>query len=165
MENASKALIIAGAILLSILIIALGIFVFNAAKGAVKTDQLDATEKATFNDPISQYEGNVQGSSVKSLLSHLISNAGANKTAGERLPDIKYVDNAGQGPTFNLAINPTTYKIGSSGGNFNIESTVANTQIEAMSQLRKQISNSHTYDVEVGFNDATGLIDEVIITY
>ena len=44
MENASKALIIAGAILLSILIIALGIFVFNAAKGAVNTDQLDATE-------------------------------------------------------------------------------------------------------------------------
>ena len=164
MENASKALIIAGAILLSILIIALGIFVFNAAKGAVKTDQLDATEKATFNDPISQYEGNVQGSSVKSLLSHLISNAGANKTAGERLPDIKYADDAGEGPTFTLAASDT-YKITTGGGNFKIESTVANTQIEAMSQLRKQISNSHTYDVEVGFNDATGLIDKVIITY
>ena len=92
MENASKALIIAGAILLSILIIALGIFVFNAAKGAIKTDQLDATEKATFNDPIAQYEGRQLGSSVKSLLSHLISNAGNNSDASERLPDVYYKD-------------------------------------------------------------------------
>ena len=162
MENASKALIIAGAILLSILIIALGIFVFNAAKGAVKTDQLDATEKATFNDPISQYEGSVQGSSVKALLSHLISNAGSNAKSGERLPDIKYVDK-GDGPTFTLTCN-AAYKIAGA-GQFTIVSNVQNTQIEGMSQLRKEISNSHTYDVEVGFDDATGLIDEIIITY
>ena len=32
MENASKALIIAGAILLAILIIALGVFIFNQSK-------------------------------------------------------------------------------------------------------------------------------------
>lgn len=33
MENASKALIIAGAILISILLISLGIVMFNASKG------------------------------------------------------------------------------------------------------------------------------------
>lgn len=37
MENASKALIIAGAILISILLISLGIIMFNASKGT--TDQ------------------------------------------------------------------------------------------------------------------------------
>ena len=35
METASKSLIIAGAILLSILIIALGVFIFNQAKSSI----------------------------------------------------------------------------------------------------------------------------------
>ena len=41
MENASKALIIAGAILISILLISLGIIMFNASKGT--TNQAGAT--------------------------------------------------------------------------------------------------------------------------
>ena len=39
MENASKALIIAGAILLSILIIAIGMFIYNSASSTI-TDSL-----------------------------------------------------------------------------------------------------------------------------
>ena len=50
MENASKALIIAGAILLSILIIALGIYVFNMAKSATNTNSLDELQIQAFND-------------------------------------------------------------------------------------------------------------------
>lgn len=41
MENASKALIIAGAILVSILLISLGIVMFNASKGT--SDQAGST--------------------------------------------------------------------------------------------------------------------------
>ncbi len=44
MENASKALIIAGAILISILLISLGIIMFNASKGT--TDQASGTANA-----------------------------------------------------------------------------------------------------------------------
>lgn len=44
MENASKALIIAGAILISILLISLGIIMFNASKGT--TDQANDTANA-----------------------------------------------------------------------------------------------------------------------
>lgn len=44
MENASKALIIAGAILISILLISLGIIMFNASKGT--TDQANRTANA-----------------------------------------------------------------------------------------------------------------------
>lgn len=40
MENASKALIIAGAILLSVLIISLGIMVYNNAKNTVGSANL-----------------------------------------------------------------------------------------------------------------------------
>ncbi len=44
MENASKALIIAGAILISILLISLGIIMFNSSKGT--TDQATSTANA-----------------------------------------------------------------------------------------------------------------------
>ena len=44
MENASKALIIAGAILIAILLISLGILVFKASSGT--TDQAKNTTKA-----------------------------------------------------------------------------------------------------------------------
>ena len=39
MENASKALIIAGAILISILLISLGIVMFNASKGTTRSSK------------------------------------------------------------------------------------------------------------------------------
>lgn len=68
MENASKALIIAGAILLSILIIALGVFVFNQAKSAVGNTGLSDQEVAAFNSKFDSYEGNQKGSSVKALI-------------------------------------------------------------------------------------------------
>ncbi len=150
MENASKALIIAGAILLSILIIALGIFVFNAAKGAVNTDQLDATEIQAFNEPITQYEGRQMGSQVKSLLGTLISNAGNNAESAERLPDIKYVK--GEGPTVDAAL-------------VNIVSNVANTGINNMSKLKSKIANSHYYEIEVFYDDSTGLVNKIVINY
>ena len=149
MENASKALIIAGAILLSILIIALGIFVFNAAKGAANTDQLDATEKQTFNGPLEQYEGKQIGSTVKKLLSDLISNAGTNKDADERLPDIEYKDSGRKGPAVNVN---------------KIVSNVANTKTGDMSKLRAKISNTHYYNVEIEYNDS-GLVSKFIINY
>lgn len=68
MENASKALIIAGAILLSILIIALGVFVFNQAKSAVGNTGLSDQEVAAFNSKFDSYEGKQKGSSVKALV-------------------------------------------------------------------------------------------------
>ena len=68
MENASKALIIAGAILLSILIIALGVFVFNQAKSAIGNTGLSDKEVAAFNSKFDSYEGKQKGSSVKALV-------------------------------------------------------------------------------------------------
>ena len=75
MENASKALIIAGAILLSILIISLGIMIFNSAKGAANTDQLQGVEISSFNEQFTQYEGEkVRGAQVNSLISQIRNN-------------------------------------------------------------------------------------------
>ena len=68
MENASKALIIAGAILLAILIIGLGIFVFSGAKEAMTDTGIDKQKIATYNAPFEAYVGNnVNGAKVRSL--------------------------------------------------------------------------------------------------
>lgn len=69
MENASKALIIAGAILLSILLISLGIMVYNQAIGVTDSDTLDEVSVTTHNNKFTQYEGtSVSATEVKALI-------------------------------------------------------------------------------------------------
>ena len=72
MENASKALIIAGAILLSILLISLGIMIFNQAQDTVNNSGMSQAEIATFNNQFLKYEGTQKGSVVKSLINEVI---------------------------------------------------------------------------------------------
>ncbi len=75
MENASKALIIAGAILLSILIISLGIMIFRQASGVVDSNAMDEVAVSTFNQKIKQYEGNnVRGANVNAMIDTIIQN-------------------------------------------------------------------------------------------
>lgn len=68
MENASKALIIAGAILLAILIISLGIMIYNQAAGVVNNNAMSEVEISSFNQKFEQYFGeHVRGANVKAL--------------------------------------------------------------------------------------------------
>ena len=69
MENASKALIIAGAILLAIVIISLGLVVVNNTRGTADSANLNEQEIQTFNAKFTPYEGvNISGTRVKTLL-------------------------------------------------------------------------------------------------
>lgn len=90
MENASKALIIAGAILLSILLISLGIFVFTQAQDTLGSINLDEQEVLAFNNKFLAYEGNIRGSQLKQLFNLVDSNnASANaEGATEKVIDI-----------------------------------------------------------------------------
>lgn len=73
MENASKALIIAGAILLAILLISLGIMIFGQASDTVTNNQLDGQEVTAYNNRFLKYEGNSRkGSEVKQLVNDAI---------------------------------------------------------------------------------------------
>lgn len=74
MENATKALIMAGAILIAILIISVGIIIFSSTKG-VTEQQKEATELATiesYNNQFTKYCGDrVKGSTVKDLINYV----------------------------------------------------------------------------------------------
>lgn len=85
MENASKALIIAGAILISILIVSLGVLIFNRMGGAAKeAANMDEQEVANFNSKITPYVGkNISGSQVNALIQLVISLDNSAKSSGD----------------------------------------------------------------------------------
>jgi len=74
MENASKALIIAGAILLSLLIIALGIRVYNKASSSSSNVNLTAQEISTHNARFEAYNGKQSGNQVIKLCNMIAMN-------------------------------------------------------------------------------------------
>ncbi len=74
MENASKALIIAGAILLAILIIALGVYIFNQAKSTTNMDELSNQQVQAHNNTFENYEGKINGTQAKALIDAIRNN-------------------------------------------------------------------------------------------
>ena len=81
MENASKALIIAGAILISILLISVGVLIMNSTGDTQKSveDQSKAIAIRTFNAQFTPYEGSDQSASqIRALKSAVQSSNGTN---------------------------------------------------------------------------------------
>ena len=69
MENASKALIIAGAILIAILLITIGIILINSGRDITDTGVagMQSQKIQTFNSQFTPYEGKKKGSELRSL--------------------------------------------------------------------------------------------------
>ena len=82
MENASKALVIAGAILISILLVSVGIMIFSGASGIFNQGRnaLSGQELELFNSQFTIYEGNMSGSQIQSLLAKVIASNASNST-------------------------------------------------------------------------------------
>lgn len=85
MENASKALIIAGAILISVLIVSLGVVIFSNMSGSAKqAANMDEQEISNFNSKITPYVGkNISGSQVNALIQLIISIDNSAVNSGE----------------------------------------------------------------------------------
>ena len=82
MDNASKALIMAGAILISIAIVGVGVFIFSSTSSITSSgqQQIDAAAAQTANSTIRQYTGNrVRGSTVKEFVEY-VATLNANQT-------------------------------------------------------------------------------------
>lgn len=76
MENASKALLIAGAILICILLIAISMYIYNSAQGTIATaaGQMAQQDKEMYNSMIKKYVGtSKKGSDVKQMINDVIS--------------------------------------------------------------------------------------------
>ena len=100
MENASKALIMAGAILIAIMIISLGILVFSRMSSSAKNAaNMDEHEITNFNSKLTPYIGqNVNGSQVNALIQLVISidNSAVSANDTTKTVSIEYpIDDAG----------------------------------------------------------------------
>lgn len=108
MENASKALIIAGAILISIILISIGIMVINNAQ--IVIDQsgkaLDRQAIETFNAPYVTYAGRQRGSTIKTLAQSIIAN---NATDPDNKIVVKYLNSEIEPSQVLTTISPTKY--------------------------------------------------------
>lgn len=82
MENASKALIIAGAILISILLISVGIIVMNAINDPVSQAGDSSASQAIeiFNSKFTAYTGEISGSTLRSAISTINASNGTDST-------------------------------------------------------------------------------------
>jgi hypothetical protein len=110
LENASKALIIAGAILLAILIIGLGVYIYRQAAGVIDTETMDQLVVSQFNAQFEPYLGNnVSGSNVKQLIKII----NASNRAKEDLPVTFKVDDQPDNDSSTIK-SGNTYKIESS---------------------------------------------------
>lgn len=104
MENASKALIIAGAILLAILIISLGIMILGKAQDTINGSGMSQSEVQAFNERLTKYEGKQRGSSVRSLIQEAVAANGSDESADlDRKVKVKGVD-----ALSGLSLNETT---------------------------------------------------------
>ncbi len=117
MENASKALIIAGAILLSILLISLGIMIFTQAQDVVTGSGMTEAQVSAFNDKFVKYEGDKKGTMVKSLIQEVLA-TNAESTENDGV-SVKVVLGSGEGvtnPSTNTIYNNRTYTVSLSYG-------------------------------------------------
>lgn len=138
MENASKALIIAGAILLSILIIALGMGVYTNANKTVGKSNMSAEEVNTFNSAFEIFEGEQKGSNVRSLINKInASNTAEGNTGDSRSIEILTTANA------NLSMPSGDTKVVSTAG---------------------AIKTNATYHVQFFYSATSGIIEQVLIS-
>lgn len=136
MENASKALIIAGAILLSILIIGLGMFIYQMASGAMENVNMDADKIRAYNSPFLAYEGtNVSGTQARALCDTVRNHNNAHLT-----------DPSQQVVLMNsTAVGVTT-------------APEENVEVSTITTVKTSLRAGKTYTVDFGYDSKTGYI-------
>ena len=138
MENASKALIIAGAILLSILIIGLGMAIYQQAAGAMNGANMDPTKIQAYNSEFLNYEGTQSGTQVRALLDTV------------RSHNLAHTDD----PSLNVTVMTST----AAGVTAAPTAVVTATDVN---NVKKTINAGKTYTVDFGYDANSGFIVEV----
>ena len=153
MENASKALLIAGAILICILLIAVAMYVYNSANATIKAagSQMSQQEKDMYNAKIKPYVGEgTKGSEVKSMIDNIISmnqeNVGEQgKFIGIRVGTDEITNYHEETALANACNAASVY-----GGDDDADNTEDNVHeaTQAMTALKSKINSQKSYIVE-----------------
>ena len=148
MENASKALIIAGSILIALVVISLGIVVFNNFKdGAQKNADLTDQEIGDFNSQFTRYSSeSIAGSQVNDLIQKVIAVNLASYNEGRADGD-RYV-------------NITFPSV--SGGEKKIEGSSSGLNEIPPTGFLNKVASNKMYKVELKYS--RGIVTEITVT-
>lgn len=141
MENASKALIIAGAILLSIAIIAIGMAVYNNAADSVSGTDMTSEQVTAYNSTFTSYEGSIRGSRAKTLVTTV------------RQHNLQASDDSEKIQVLTSGADNTEVAAGS----FDPPST------SDLQTLANTLQSGKTYNVSFGYDPSSGMITTVYI--
>ena len=143
MENASKALLIAGAILIAIVLITLGVLILGKGQEVAKEADMSATEISAFNAKFTQFEGDrVRGTVVKQLYREVLQHNLTND-AGKRVNITVSLASGSGTPTTIAALGKT----------------------DADKTLPAKVGDSgRVYKVSSSYDTNTGLISTISIT-
>lgn len=138
MENASKALIIAGAILLAISIIGIGMFIYSKSATTIQGTDFSTEQVAAYNQKFDNYLGTQSGSNVRALCdtirNHNLSNT----------DDLSKQIVVTKGSAASKTEPPT-----------------ALVTAGAVNTIKNSIKTSKMYDISFGYDKNTGYIIEV----
>ncbi|MDO5556802.1 MAG: hypothetical protein Q4G05_00955 [Clostridia bacterium] len=138
MENASKALIIAGAILLSILLIGIGVYIYSSANDVIKGMNMNDTEIQAFNSKFEAYEGTKSGSEVKALIDLV------------RTHNLSNVDDVSRQVSVVAAAATKVDDL--------VASDITGLKY---AELKNAVKASYTYTVNITYNKNSGLVTQV----
>ena len=148
MENASKALIIAGAIIISIMVISLAVLVFNRMGGEAKEQaNMDEEQIAAFNSKLTPYLGRQSGSQVNALIQYVIS---ANNSAVSSRDATKAI-------TITFPGNDTGIKV-------TTDPSTGGMSVTYGTGLKKVTTGSTSYYDVSGEHDTNGLLTTIKVT-
>ena len=155
MENASKALLIAGAILLAILIIAIGMFIYNSAQSTINNSMqsMSTQEVQAFNNEFMSFEGRQTGSNIKSMIGTLIANANTYRDEPTKTPGVIFdkVNNSNEAGKKQMEANVPA-------------ASEPQPYITSLNEIRNLVEPKHQYWVTIT-NQDNGLIDGIYVTY
>lgn len=158
MENTSKALLIAGAILIVILLIAVGMLVYSQSRGVIDTGvaQMSSAEINIFNAQFKDYEGIQQAKATVSLLQQIRNNNVMYKDDKSKWVEVLFV---------------TTHSIpGYENRGYNINTSSYNHMIGFFDKYipfidqNSSINNKGNKRYDIAFEYVEGLIKKVVIT-
>lgn len=152
MESPSKAMIIAAVVLLGILLIASGMFIYSSSKSNISEgeSQISEQEKTSFNKQWDTYEGIQSGTVVKAMIQKLMSNSDTNSSENSRLVSI-------------YCYYPTSSMADETG--FKVDNTNVKDYMEYLQDLRGKIETKHSYWIVMDYSTSTSLINQINIYY
>lgn len=139
MENATKALLIAAAVLVAILIISLGLVIYNMASETINGVNFSGQEVQAFNDQFLKYRGDrLRGTQINALLN----------------------------TAFNSNLKSVSEGLSSKDGAKFVSVKVDNTAMVTPDSdtAPSLVDTSKLYGVVINTNSTTGFVEDIVVT-